>query len=151
MYEFLDYQTRDVMTLNPVTTAPDRPISEVEEIFEKHDFNGLPVLDAEGQVIGVITKLDLLRAFHNDGDRMFPPYKEIMRRTVSSAMTPKVRSVCPRTPLTRVLEKMVVFGCKSFPVLDGDQLVGVVAREDVLRGLRRAAAGERAPSGDAES
>jgi CBS domain-containing protein len=123
----------------------------VEDIFEKHDFNGLPVLDEDGLTIGVITKLDVLRAFSNSEEHMFPPYTEIMKRPVSSAMTREVRSVCPRTPLTRVLEKMVEFGCKSFPVLDGDHLVGVVAREDVLRGLRRAASGERAPSGDPTS
>ena len=52
----------------------------------------------------------------------------------------------PRTRLTRVLEKMVATRNKSLPVVDphGDRLVGVVAREDVMQALRRAAAGSKA-------
>ncbi len=46
--------------------------------------------------------------------------------------------VTSRTPLTRVLEKMVRSGVKSMPVVDDDRLIGVIAREDLLRALRRA-------------
>jgi CBS domain-containing protein len=52
-------------------------------------------------------------------------------------------TVAPDDPLTHVLQKMVHTRCKSFPVLEDDRLVGIVAREDVLRALRRAAEGRR--------
>jgi CBS domain-containing protein len=52
-------------------------------------------------------------------------------------------TVPPRQPLTRTLQKMIDTRNKSFPVVDDGRLVGVVAREDVMRGLRRADAGER--------
>jgi CBS domain-containing protein len=57
-------------------------------------------------------------------------------------MTRELVTVAPDIPLTRVLQKLVETRNKSLPVLDGARLVGVVAREDVLRALRRAAAGE---------
>ena len=144
MYLFLDYVTEDVMTRSPVTIAPTAPLSEVEALFEKHDFNGLPVVGKSGELLGVVTKLDLLKAFRFTEDHMFPPYTEIMARPVSGVMSRDVRTVNPRTPLTKVLERILETGCKSFPVVDGDEVVGVVAREDVLTGLRRAVAGEKA-------
>jgi CBS domain-containing protein len=143
MYDFLDYRVEDVMTRNPVSIRAETPLSEVEAIFEKHDFNALPVVDAAGGLVGLLTKLDLLRAFRFTDDKMFPPYDEIMRRPASSVMTRDLATVRPRTPLTRVLEKLLDTGNKSFPVVDEGRLVGMVAREDVLEGLRRAVAGER--------
>ncbi len=143
MYEFLDYRVEDVMTGDLVTVAPGATLAEAEWIFEKHDFNGLPVVGARGQLVGFLTQLDLLRAFRFSDDHVFPPYSEIMKRSVSSVMSRDVLTVTPRAPLTRVLEKMVDSRSKSLAVVDGDRLVGVVAREDVLAGLRRGVAGER--------
>lgn len=129
------------MTADAICVAPETPIREAERIFEKHDFNGLPVVDAAGALVGVVTKLDLLAAFCCPDDQVLASYERVMDAPVSSAMTRDVRTVCPRTPLARALEKMVDAGVKSFPVVDGDRLVGVVAREDVLRALRRATSG----------
>ncbi|UCE85846.1 MAG: CBS domain-containing protein [Deltaproteobacteria bacterium] len=141
MYEFLKYWVEDVMTPDPVCADPKTTIHEVERIFESHDFNGLPVVNAAGELVGIVTKLDVLKAFRFSDENMLPPYDEIMKQPVEAVMTANVRSVCPRTLLTRVLEKMIEFGVKSFPVLDGRRLVGMVAREDVLRALRRGTAG----------
>jgi CBS domain-containing protein len=143
MYEFLDYRVEDVMTAPAVQVAPDSSLGEAQELFEKHDFNTLPVVDGRGALVGVLSKLDVLAAFRFTPDHMFPPYEEIMRRAVRDEMATGVHTVTPRAPLTRVLEKLVNERVKSFPVVDGDKLVGIVSREDVLRGLRRAAAGER--------
>ena len=146
MYEFLEYRVKDVMTTDLVSVQPDTRLSEAEKIFEEHDFNSLPVLSKKGKLVGWFTKLDLLSAFCNDDEHMFPPYEEIMKQPVSRFMNREIRSVTPLAPLTRVIEKLVSRKCKSFPVVDSnDELVGVVAREDVLRGLRSAAEGITAP------
>jgi CBS domain-containing protein len=54
-----------------------------------------------------------------------------------------VDTVCPGTPLSRVVQKIVDTRNKSFPVVDDDRVVGMVAREDVMLALRRANAGEK--------
>ena len=143
MYDFLDYRAEDVMTREPITVAPETTLAEAERIFEKHDFNGLPVAGSRGELQGWLTKLDVLRAFRFTEEHVFPPYAEIMKQPVSSVMSRDLRTVTPRAPLTRVLQKMLDARDKSFPVVDGDRLVGVVAREDVLQALRRSVAGER--------
>jgi CBS domain-containing protein len=143
MYEFLDYRVEDVMVSPAITVAPGTTLAEAEALLDAHDFNGLPVVDGAGRLIGIVTKLDLLKAFRFTDEHMFPPYETIMGRSVESVMTRDVLTVTPRAPLTRVLEKMIDAGTKSFPVVDEDRVVGVVAREDLIRGLRRAVAGEK--------
>ncbi len=66
-----------------------------------------------------------------------------MRSRVGEKMSRELVTVAPDSPLTRVLEELVRTRNKSLPVVDGTQLVGIVAREDVLQALRRAAGGER--------
>ena len=144
MYEFLQYRVEDVMSSDVTTTTPNVTLAEVEKIFDEHDFNGLPVLGVAGELVGVVTKLDLLKAFRFNEEHMFPPYAKIMQQSVEAVMTRDPHTVTPRAPLTRVLEKLVASGKKSFPVLDGDDLVGIVSREDILSALRRASE-ERRP------
>jgi CBS domain-containing protein len=145
VYEFLDYRVCDAMTPTPVRVGEETTLAEAEGIFEEHDFNALPVVRGDTRLVGVVSKLDLLKAFRFDERSMFPAYEAIMAQPVSSVMTRDVETVTPRTPLTRVLEKMVELRTKSLPVAVDGELVGMIAREDVLEALRRAVGGERAP------
>ena len=78
---------------------------------------------------------------------ILPAYEDIMRKPITGILTSEPLTVPPRQDLTRTLEKMVATRNKSFPVVDDDgRLVGVVAREDVMRALRRADTGERPSS-----
>jgi CBS domain-containing protein len=143
MYEFLEYVVADVMQSEVVTIGPEASLADAEAIFEKHQFNGLPVIDDGGRLVGLLTKLDLLSAFRFTDAHMFPPYAEIMKRPVGEVMSDDLQTVTPRAKLTAVLEKIVRSRRKSFPVVDGDTLVGMVAREDLMAALRRAASGHR--------
>jgi CBS domain-containing protein len=144
MYEFLDYRVCDAMTQNPVQIGPEASLAEAEALFERHDFNALPVVNERNELVGVVTKLDLLRSFRFTEDHMFPPYQQVMAEPVQQVMSTDVMTVTPRTPLTRVLESMVRTRSKSLPVVEDGRVVGMIAREDVLAALRRAVAGERA-------
>ena len=143
MYEFLDYRVQDVMN-RPVSVGPDATLAEVELLLEKHGYNALPVVDAGERLLGLVTSLDLLRAFDFSEDTILPPYEQVMQRRVQQVMTRDVLTVCPMTPLQRVIEKIVDTRNKSFPVVDGDRIVGVVAREDVMLALRQGVAGSPA-------
>jgi CBS domain-containing protein len=144
MYEFLDYLTEDAMTREVVTLSPTATVAEAEALFEKYGFNGAPLVDARGEYVGWLSKLDLLKAFRFSEDHMFPPYEEIMRRPVGPLASDRLLSATPRMRLTRVLERLVTSGVKSLPVISDRRVVGVISREDVLSALRRAARGERA-------
>jgi CBS domain-containing protein len=127
------YMTRAVTTVTRRTT-----MRELEALFEKHDFNSFPVVEKE-KMLGVVTKLDFLRAFAFTTGQMVPQYDELMRRPVAEMMTEAVVHVEPEEPLTRVLQLMVSLKTRSFPVIGpGHQLVGMISREDVIRALKEA-------------
>jgi CBS domain-containing protein len=143
MYEFLDYRVEDVMS-HAVTVRAETTLAEAEILLEKQGFNSLPVVDAGERLVGVVTSLDLLRAFAFPEDTILPSFSDVMQRPVSSVMSRDAQTVCPRTPLTRVLQKIVDTRNKSFPVVDDDRVVGVIAREDLMLALRRAEEGRKA-------
>jgi len=137
MYDFLSFTVGDYMTPNPVTISPQATLAEAQEQLERLGVNGLPVVDAGGAFVGIVTTMDVMRAFANPTSSLIPPYEEIMRRSVESAMTRKPITIAPEVPLSRVLGFLVQKGIRCLPVCTEDgKLVGIVSREDVLRGLR---------------
>ena len=145
MFEFLQYRVADAMTPIPITTGPDTRLRDLERLFETHDFNGIPIVDEEQHLLGMVTKFDLLKAFTLNPSVMVPPYEAIMEQTAESVMTHNPVSIAPELPLSRLVEKMVEMRTKSFPVVHEDRIVGIIAREDVLKALRRATSHQPPP------
>ncbi len=140
MYRFLEctvgqYMTRDVKTVTREVT-----LRELEELFERHDFNAFPVRE-DGAMLGLVTKFDFLRAFAFTTDQLVPHYDELMGRRVGEMMSKRVMHVEPAAPLTRALQMMVDLRARSLPVVGSDgKLAGIISREDVMRALREATA-----------
>jgi CBS domain-containing protein len=137
MYEFLRCKVKDAMTVSPITATPDTPLGTLEQLFEAHDFNGIPVLDRQGRLVGLVTKFDLLKAFILTTDSPVPHYTDIINLPASSVMTTNPETVSPDLPLSRLLQQLVEMRTKSFPVVENDRLVGIISREDVLKALHR--------------
>lgn len=139
MHRFLASLVGDYMTAPAVSVAPEATLDVLEDYFARHDFNGLPVTRA-GVLIGMVTKFDLLKVFVFTPDSVVPRYDELVKRTAGQIMTHDVVTFSPQTPLTRVLQALVDFRVKSFPVVSEGRLLGIIAREDVVRALRDARA-----------
>ncbi len=108
-------------------------------MFETDDFNSYPVED-DGQVVGIVTKFDILKCFAFSPSQMLPRYHDLMSRKIGDVMTPEFIYVSPDTRLTRVLQIMVEHRIRSIIVLDSAQkLVGIIAREDVIAALKATA------------
>src|SRR5215470_15036757 len=86
MYEFLEYQVIDAMTCQPLTITRATPLAEIEVLFAQHEFNCLPVTE-EGALLGIVTKLDVLRAFAFGPRTVVPRYEEIMHQPAETVMT----------------------------------------------------------------
>lgn len=138
MYRFIEEtaggsMTRDVKTVSRATT-----VRELGEMFARDDFNTYPVLE-DGELVGIVTKFDMLKCFAFTPNQMLPRYNDLMRRTVAELMTSDFIHVRPDTKLTRVLHLMVEHRIRSLPVIEGEnRLVGIIAREDVVKALRAA-------------
>ncbi len=139
MYKFLEQATDGYMTRDVKTVARDLTMFELSEMFERDDFNTYPVVE-DGQVVGIVTKFDILKCFAFTPTQMVPRYTDLMQRKVGDVMTPEFIYVRPDTRLTRVLQLMVEHRIRSILVLDSaHQLVGIIAREDVIAALKATA------------
>ena len=139
MHKFLEASVEDHMTKTVVTVPRDMTMRELHKKFEEFDFNAFPV-DENGNVVGLVTKFDCLKCFAFSTRRMLPDYENLMTQTVEDVMTPDFIYVDPETKLTRVLQLVLDHRIRSIPVLDaGQRLAGIIAREDLIRALAKAA------------
>ena len=77
---------REVMTRHPVTVRPETSIAELKALFETHDFNMFPVVDTQGVLRGIVTKLDLLRTFRPQLRRWIPDLRVLWAERVEGIM-----------------------------------------------------------------
>jgi CBS domain-containing protein len=149
----------DVMTGELLSVRPDTSIVEAIRVMLDHRISGLPVIDDAGRLIGVLTEGDLLRRSETGTERHRPRWLEILMgpgrmageyvrthgRKVGEIMTREVVSVTPERPLDEIVALMERHRIKRVPVLDGDRLVGLVTRADLLRALARTLEEKPAP------
>jgi len=139
LYKFLQQTVADYMTRNVKTVTRELPVGELNEMFERDDFNTYPV-EEDTQIIGLVTKFDVLKCFAFTPSQMVPHYDDLMNRTVADIMISAFIYVAADTRLTRVLQLMVEHRIRSIPVMDNEhRLVGIVTRRDVLRALSASA------------
>ena len=135
MYKFLEQTVAGYMTRAAKTVTRERTVRDLSEMFERDDFNSYPVVE-DGQVVGIVTKFDLLKNFIFTPSQMIPPYEQLMSRTVGDVMTSEFIYVRTDTKLTRVLQLMVDHRIRSVPAIDDEhRLAGIIARRDVLKAL----------------
>ena len=123
------------MTRAVKTVTRGLTVRDISEMFERDDFNAYPV-EEDAQVVGIVSKFDLLKCFVFTPNQMVPPYESLMNRTVGDVMTSEFIYVRTDTKLTRVLQLMVDHRFRSVPAIDNDhRLAGIISRSDVLRAL----------------
>jgi CBS domain-containing protein len=138
MYRFIECTVDQYMTRQVKTVTREATLRELEELFEQHDFNAFPVVEG-GQMLGIVTKFDFLRAFAFTTGQLVPHYDELMRRRVGEVMSGTVVHAEAAAPLTRALQMMVDLKARSFPVVGSDgKLAGMISREDIMRALEEA-------------
>ena len=139
MYKFLEETAGNYMTRTVTTVTREMTVRQLNDMFERDDFNTYPVQE-EAEAVGIVTKFDVLKCFAFTPNQMVPRYADLMNRTVADVMTPEFIYVRPDTKLTRLLQLMVEHRIRSVPVIDdGHRLAGIIAREDILRALADAA------------
>jgi CBS domain-containing protein len=135
LYKFLEQTVAGYMTRAAKTVTRERTVRELSDMFERDDFNSYPV-EEDGQLIGIVTKFDILKCFIFTPSQMVPPYEQLMSRTVGDVMTSEFIYVRTDTKLTRVLQLMVDHRIRSVPAIDDEhRLAGIIARRDVLKAL----------------
>ena len=136
MRGFIGLTVSDAMTRPATTVSPDATVADLEDLFERYDYNSFPVVE-NSRLVGIITKFDFLRNFIFTPETVVPHYQDLMQRRVGEIMRRQVMTVDPDMALTRVLQMMIDMSTKSFPVVSDEKVVGIISREDIIHALRR--------------
>ncbi len=116
---------QDLMSAPVRTIRPETTIDEAQRVLLRYGHSGLVVVDAEAQLVGVISRRDIDIALHHG----------FGHAPVKGYMTTAVKTLSPDTPLAEIQQLMVNWDIGRLPVLQNGQLVGIVTRTDVLRHL----------------
>jgi CBS domain-containing protein len=145
-------RAKDIMTVKIVTVSPETKIDQAAKLLLENHFNGLPVVDQEGRLEGIICQDDLivqqkrfpLPSIFTILDGVIPLTsskhleKEIQKMaatTVGQAMSTDPVTVNPETTVEEIVTLMVQKNIHTIPVVEKGKLVGIVGKEDILRTL----------------
>jgi CBS domain-containing protein len=143
-------RVRDVMETGVVTVPLGTPYREVANILAAGNFSGAPVVDGEGQVVGIVSEKDLFRVLYPyyrsfyenpelyvDGEARENKAEEIADRPVEQFMITTVLSVDPDMAVMRAGALMLAKGIHRMPVMERGKLIGIVTRSRVYKHVFR--------------
>ena len=142
---------RDVMSHKVVSVGTRAPLPDVARLLVEHRISGLPVVDDDGAVVGVVSEADFLvkeqgpEAVHRGPFARFLAGSRASRRrlaklaatTAGEAMTSPAVTIEPYRSISEAATRMASRGINRLPVVDGETLVGIVTRADLVRAYTR--------------
>jgi CBS domain-containing protein len=143
-------RVRDLMTKKVLTVTAATTVSDVARLMSEHGVSGVPVLDSQGRLAGIVTELDLIV---RNGRLEMPVFLQILDAAVplelpghlskrlrhmlgaraEDVMTSDVHTVEPDTELEDLVDVMVKKGVNPIPVVEDGRIVGIVSRSDLVR------------------
>ena len=142
-------QVKDIMTSKVLSVEANTSVFEAIRSMLQHKISGLPVVNADGALVGIVTEGDFLRRAETATERRRPRWLEFLMgpgrladeyvhthaHTVADVMTPDPYTVTEATPLEDVVRIMEKQRIKRLPVLRGKLVVGIVSRANLLHAL----------------
>jgi CBS domain-containing protein len=155
-------QAKDVMTKSVVSIDPGATVMQAVRLMLQKRISGLPVVDANGNLVGIVTEGDFLRRAETKTERKRPRWLEFIMgpgrladeyvhthgRKIEEVMTPDPQTVSENAPLDEIVHTMEKRGIKRVPVVRGKRLVGIVSRANLLHALASLAPTAPKPSAD---
>jgi len=144
---------RDIMTPDPITVSPDMSVTEAAHLMAEKHVGALPVIDDKGVLVGLVSEGDLIM---QDVRVHFPTYlsllggyifapgaadrfesalRKAVGATVEDVMTADPITVAPGALVTDVATLIIERDVARVPVVDGDTLIGIVSKSDIVRSL----------------
>lgn len=145
-------KVRDMMTRGVLSVSPETPLKQVAALLVERRISGLPVVDASGRVVGVVSEADFL--VKEGAEREAPPRRpwieifasdrerhadveRVAAKSAKEAMTSPPITIGPDEPLRRAARVMSRRAVNRLPVVEDDRLVGIITRADIVRVFAR--------------
>jgi len=146
------------MTRKVVTIGPEASVEELAKLLEERRISGVPVLDPDRGLVGVVTQTDLvqrsrdldlppalnildLHLFLETPSRFQKRLEKLLGGQVKDVMTANPITLAPDTPVKEIARIMSTKGVHTLPVVEKGKLVGIVGKLDLIRGLAGPAEG----------
>lgn len=136
----------DVMSRNVVSVSPETRLGRVADLFRRHRFKTLPVVEGDGRLCGIITQNDLIQRARGDallrGDSFASGLLGMLNTVrgglvARDVMTARVRAVAPDDGIGTLVQLLADGGVQAAPVVASGRLHGIVNRSDLLAVLAR--------------
>lgn len=145
-------KVKDIMTKEVVSVTKETTVMELAGIFAQRHISSLPVLDQNGELIGMVTETDLVEQDKNlhiptvisifdwviylESDKKFEKeLKKMTGRTVGDIYSNEVVTVTPATSISDVADMLSSRKITALPVVEGKKLVGIISRIDLIRSM----------------
>lgn len=139
----------DVMTKDVITVRPEAPVREIAALMTEKRISGVPVVGADGRLIGILSETDLLHraetgterqrkwwlGMFQDADSMARAYAKAHGLKAGDIMTTTIVTVGANTELHEVADLLEKRKLKRVPVVEDGRLVGMITRGDLVRAL----------------
>lgn len=142
---------RNYMTPNPIVVTPETTVAEIARQLTLHRIGCVPVVDADGKLVGLVTETDLfvrhsVVPFSNyrtatlmgdwvDPDRIEQTYRDLGDKKASEVMTTALVTVDADLPIGQATRLMMQLERNHLPVVSAGRLVGILTRHDLLQAL----------------
>lgn len=133
-------QARQIMTTPVLTVRPDTTVRDAATLLLEHQITAAPVLDAGGELVGIVSESDLVvdRFSHDPRNQVRPVQDEPPGpQTVGEVMTTPVIALGPSADAADLAQTMLGADVRSIPIVEGATVIGIVSRRDLLRTLVR--------------
>lgn len=158
-------KARDIMSTKVVTVSPSTSVRDIAGLMVEKHVSGLPVLNDNGTLVGIVSEGDLLRrpeigtqkhrrrwvSFFSGVDEQAREFTKSHGLRAGDVMTEQVIHVSEETPLGDVVGLMEKHNIKRLPVLSDGKLVGIVSRADLLRALAARQADPMPPPAESDA
>lgn len=125
----------DLMSSDLITVSPDTDLADAYDLMLRNDVRRLPVVDDEGDLVGIITRSDVQQRIPvRDYDRdRFEAEISLVGTPVREVMTWDPVTISPDQTIQDAAERMVEYQVSGLPVINGIELVGIITESDIFR------------------
>ena len=125
----LNYSIKEFMAKQLITFQSDTPIETAMESFLENKISGAPVLDNQGNLVGVLSEKDCMRTLFESS------YYNNLGGFVREYMSTNLKTINIHDTLSNVADEFIKSRFRRFPVMEGNKLVGQISRRDILRAI----------------
>jgi len=126
---------KDWMTRDPICASPDTSLPEAHRMMKDHHVRRLPVVDAHGALVGIVTRGDIRGAEPSEATSLsiYEVHYLLSRLTLDHIMTRNPVTVGPNTTIQEAAQWMLRRKIAGLPVVEGGRVVGILTESDIFR------------------